>query len=269
MSGPRGGAEATAPITQHFKYHAVCVPDAKTGAIKTFRLACATTLPSMYGADKQDYTPEMLRWDTMLVNSNANTPPMMAQPCEFDIGAYEAALEEASTGVAFVEGHIKTFKHHAHFVADAKVGEKKFFVACMTALPRMYGAEDQHYTPEMLRWDEMQLDATPPIAVSATMAALCQIDIREVLEAAVEALEQSPDAMFKHHVHEVTDPKTGVLKKFFVASMASPPEMYGAPQQHYSPEMMHWDFLRRDNVDLQDGLAAMATLCGLEFGTFK
>jgi hypothetical protein len=270
MAALSGGAAVgravppNAPITTQFRYHILEVPDAKTGALKTFRLAAATSPPWLYGAAQQDYTPEMLCWDMLLAGDGG--APVMAPLCGFDVAQYEAALEEHAVKTAFATGIIKTFKYHTHFVEDPKVGTKKFFVAAITALPRMLGSPDQHYTPEMLRWDELLLEqgGTP----ADTMAARCDISIDELHAAAAEALEHAPDALFKHHVLEVPDAKVG-MKTFFLAAMTSTPDHYGRPEQHYTPEMLHWDCLRRDNAGLRDGLQSMAELCGENFDSFK
>ena len=143
------------PISSCFRYHVITTEDPAKNVTKNFRIACATALPANYGKPQQDYTPEMLCWDQMRVDMNQ--APEMANLCEFNVDEYQSQIEDSARSSEFASGHLKAFKYHIHFVQDPKVGEKKFFVASMTALPRFYGAEEQHYTPEMLRWDEMQL----------------------------------------------------------------------------------------------------------------
>lgn len=253
------------PVTSHFRYHIIQTEDSKSGALKTFRLAAATSPPWIFGQQQQDYTPEMLCYDTSLINNNQ--APEMARVCNFDLAAYENQLLDSSTTNAFVNGVMKTFKYHTHFVEDPKVGVKKFFVASIVTIPRCFGSIDgQHYTPEMMQWDELCIANGTYSGPQDTMALKCQTSFDEIQAEVRGSMEVQADALFKHHAHEVQDQRVG-LKKFFVAAITSPPSMFGTANQHYTPEMLHWDFLRRDNPGLMQDKneGTMAAMCGVDF----
>jgi hypothetical protein len=261
-----GGAVASnKPGPSDFRYHIVNAEDSKTKNLKSFRIASITSTPWLFGADKQDYTPEMLAWDQFCVDNNQ--PPEMAQSCDFNVDRFLDQVAESCLVSEFLAGSLKAFKYHIHFVPDQKVGQKKFFVASITALPRYFGADDQHYTPEMLAWDEIQLNSNA-ISKNDTMAAACGTSVDEIFGLAHEAEERTEEALFKANLHEIQDAKVGV-KKFYVAAMTSTAAHYGQDSQHYTPEMYHWDCLRRDNPGLRDDTSSMADMCGEKMEGFK